>query len=660
MAADMHNRRAIIEGVKPEIDDGRYAIKRVPGERVTVEADVFTDGHEAVSCELRFRHERDGSWTAVPMEPLVNDRWRAEFVPTKLGRYTYTIQAWLDHFKFWARSLVKRLEAGQDVATDMIIGAKLVEEAVSRAGTDAVLLQRYAELMRSGTREGVQAALSDELSALMYMYADKDAGTRYDRDLAVVVDPPRARFSSWYEFFPRSCWDPDCTAGTLKDSVDRLAYVASLGFDVVYLPPIHPIGNTKRKGKNNSVVAEPGDVGSPWAIGSEEGGHKSVAPELGTLDDFKDFVQQARDRGIEVAMDIAFQCSPDHPYVKEHPEWFRKRPDGTIQYAENPPKKYEDIYPFDFDTPDWKALWAELKSVFEYWIQQGVRIFRVDNPHTKALRFWEWAITELKHKYPDTIYLAEAFTRPKVMYYLAKIGFTQSYNYFPWRNTSWELTEYLTELTRTEVKEFFRPNLWPNTPDILTEILQIGGRPAFMSRFILAATLGASYGIYGPAFELCVNDAVAPGKEEYLNSEKYEIKHWDVRRPDSLAWLIARVNRTRKDNIALHANDNLRFHETQNDKLIAYSKSTDDLGNVVLVVVNLDCVYKQSGVVELPLEELGIDPHQPYEVHDLLTDTRYMWSGTRNYIELDPNVVPAHIFSLRRKVRTEQDFDYYL
>ncbi len=364
--------------------------------------------------------------------------------------------------------------------------------------------------------------------------------------------------------------------------------------------------------------------------------------------------------GIEVALDIAYQCSPDHPYVKEHPEWFRKRPDGTIQYAENPPKKYEDIYPFDFETEHWRELWEELRSVVLFWIEQGVRIFRVDNPHTKPFRFWEWLISTVKEQYPDVIFLSEAFTRPKVMYHLAKLGFTQSYNYFPWRNTRWELTEYLTELTTTEVKEYFRPNLWPNTPDILTEYLQLGGRPAFITRFVLAATLGASYGIYGPAFELCVNTPIAPGKEEYLDSEKYEIKVWNVNSPDSLAPLIARVNHIRRENPALQTNHGLRFHPTSNEQLIAYSKSTEDLSNVMLMVVNLDPHHTQSGWVELPLQDLGIDPHQPYEVHDLLTDARYFWSGTHNYVELNPHALPAHLFSLRRRVRTEQDYDYYM
>ncbi|MGA7733323.1 MAG: alpha-1,4-glucan--maltose-1-phosphate maltosyltransferase [Chloroflexia bacterium] len=660
MPVEMQNKRVVIEGVEPEIDDGRYPIKRTVGERVVVEADVFTDGHEAVSCELRYR-QASGDWINVPFEALVNDRWRAQFHVTHIGRYEYTIRGWLDHFKHWSRSLVKRLEANQDVSDDLIIGTEYIEDALTRAeGADRDRLQSFLETIRAGGTVGVMAALSEELAGLMYRFADRDSGTTYDRVLGVTVDPIRARYSAWYEFFPRSCWEEDCTHGTFAHCEQRLPYIAGLGFDVIYLPPIHPIGNTKRKGKNNNVVAQPDEVGSPWAIGSEEGGHKEINPLLGTLDDFKRFLQKANGYGIEIALDIAFQCSPDHPYVKEHPEWFKKRPDGTIQYAENPPKKYEDIYPFDFETPQWRELWAELRSVIEYWVRQGVKIFRVDNPHTKSLRFWDWCINSLKEEYPELIFLAEAFTRPKVMYFLAKIGFTQSYNYFPWRNTRHELTEYLTELTTTDVKEFFRPNLWPNTPDILPEILQVGGRPAFISRFVLAATLGASYGIYGPAYELAVNTPMAPGKEEYLDSEKYEIKRWHVNDPDSLAPLISRVNQIRRENPALHSNEHLRFHPTSNDRLIAYTKSNDTMSNLLLMVVNIDPAWTQSGQVEMPLEELGIDPQHPFEVHELLTDTRYLWSGRRNYVELNPHTVPAQIFRLRRHVRTEQDFDYYL
>jgi len=433
-----------------------------------------------------------------------------------------------------------------------------------------------------------------------------------------------------------------------------------MGFDVLYLPPIHPIGRINRKGRNNNPVSSDDDIGSPWAIGSAEGGHKSIHPQLGTIEDFRRLIQAAKDSGMEIALDIAFQCTPDHPYVKEHPEWFRWRPDGTVQYAENPPKRYEDIYPLNFESSNWRELWEELKGVILFWVGQGVRIFRVDNPHTKPFAFWEWIIKEVKSQYPDVIFLAEAFTRPKVMYRLAKLGFTQSYTYFAWRNAKWELEQYFKELTQSEVREFFRPSLWPNTPDILTEYLQTGGRPAFIIRLILAATLAANYGIYGPAFELCENRPLRQGSEEYLNSEKYEIRTWDIERPDSLKPLIARVNQIRRENPALARNDRLRFHTIHNTQIIAYSKTTEDLANMIVVVVNLDPHYTQSGWLELPLDYFGLDPQQTFQAHDLLTDERYLWQGPRNYIELNPHIMPAHILRIRRHVRSERDFDYFM
>jgi starch synthase (maltosyl-transferring) len=447
--------------------------------------------------------------------------------------------------------------------------------------------------------------------------------------------------------------------GTFRNVQDWLPYVASMGFDVLYLPPVHPIGWAFRKGRNNSLEPSPSDPGSPWAIGGPEGGHKAIHPALGTLDDFRELVERARTFGMEVALDVAFQCSPDHPYVREHPEWFRQRPDGTIQYAENPPKKYQDIYPFEFECAGWQGLWDELKSVVLYWCDQGVRIFRVDNPHTKPFRFWEWLIAEVKREHPETIFLAEAFTRPKVMYHLAKLGFTQSYTYFAWRNTKWELTQYFTELTQTDVREYFRPNLWPNTPDILTEALQMGQRSTFMTRLVLAATLGASYGIYGPAFELGEHEAIEFGREEYLDSEKYEIKRRDLGREDSLHDFIARVNRIRRENPALQTDATLRFVPVDNDQLIAYTKEAPGEDNLVLTIVNLDPHYTQAGWVELPLEALGLDPSQPFQVHDLLGAGRYLWNGPRNYVELSPHALPAHIMRFRRRVRTEEDFEYF-
>ena len=661
MQPSISRNRVIIEGVTPEIDGGRFPIKRIVGDETVVEADVLADGHDALSCTLLYRKAADEGWNEAPMEALGNDRWRAAFTTTEMGRWFYTVQGWIDPFKTWRRDLKKRVDAGQDIRVDLLIGAKLVEEAYQHADkTDKSWLATYTESLKAGGEDAPRHAMSPELDRLMARYAPRRFATTYDRQLEIVVDRERARFGAWYEMFPRSCSMEKGQHGTFKDVEKRLPYIAEMGFDVLYLPPIHPIGASFRKGRNNTTTPAAGDPGSPWAIGSAEGGHKAIHPQLGTAEDFRRLVQAAAGYGIELALDIAYQCAPDHPYVEEHPGWFRHRPDGTIQYAENPPKKYQDIYPFDFETEQYEALWMELKSVVQHWAEQGVRIFRVDNPHTKPFPFWEWLIPEIKKDYPEAIFLAEAFTRPKALYGLAKRGFTQSYNYFPWRNTKWELTEYMKELTRSEVSEYMCANLWPNTPDILTEYLQFGGRPAFMARFILAATLGTSYGIYGPAFELCENTAIAPGKEEYLHSEKYEIKNWDLDQPDSLRDLIGKVNRIRHENPAFQTNHDLRFHEVDNRDIIAYSKSSHDGTNRVLVVVNLDPHYKQSGFITLPLEELGLEPRQPYQAHDLLTDARYLWHGERNYVELNPLTVPAHIFVIRRKVSTEHDFDYYL
>jgi len=655
--------RVIIEGVKPEIDGGRCPIKRTLGEQVVVEADIFTDSHDALSCLVLYRKNSETQWSEHPMDFLVNDRWRGEFAVTELGQYRYTVQAWVDHFKSWRQGLLKKFDAGQDVSIDLLTGANLIEEATQRAvGSDAEKLKEGALSLRSAEEgsDRIHLATAEELSELMAKYPDKELATMYDRELVVVVDRPRARFSAWYEIFPRSCAPEAGHHGTFKDCEARLPYIAAMGFDVIYFPPIHPIGQTHRRGKNNTSTVGPDDPGSPWAIGSVEGGHKDVHPQLGNLKDFRRLVAKAEEHGVEIAIDLAFQCTPDHPYVKEHPEWFRWRPDRTVQYAENPPKKYEDIYPLNFETEKWQELWAELKEVVIFWIDQGVRIFRVDNPHTKPFNFWEWLIGRVKKDYPEVIFLAEAFTRPKVMHQLAKLGFTQSYTYFAWRNTRGELTRYCTELIQTDVREYFRPNLWPNTPDILTEYLQMGGRPAFMARLVLAATLGANYGIYGPAFELCENRPKEPGSEEYLDSEKYEIKNWNITKPDSLRDFIARVNRIRRENPALQGDWSLCFHPIDNDQLICYSKRTEDCSNVIVVVVNLDPHHTQAGWVELPLSDLGINHEMPYQLHDLLSEARYLWYGHRNYVQLNPQIVPAQIFRVRHKIRTERDFDYFM
>ena len=659
--SDQSRSRAVIENVKPEIDCGRFPAKRTVGEIMTVEADIFADGYDALSALLLYRKEGASAWIETPMNPLVNDRWRGTFEVKETGNYYYTLQAWVDRFKSWRQGFAKKVDAGQDVALELLAGSRLIEEASKSAtGDDHEALTRFAAILKEDPSAAIQNGLSDALASLMKRYSDRRWAVTYGKELRVNVERAEARFSTWYELFPRSFAGTPGAHGTLRDLMEHLPYVAEMGFDVLYLPPIHPIGYAFRKGKNNTLAASADDVGSPWAIGAKEGGHKDIHPQLGSLADFQRLVAEAKKFDMEIALDIAFQCTPDHPYVTEHPEWFRKRPDGSIQYAENPPKKYQDIYPLDFESENWEGLWNELKSVILFWCEQGVRIFRADNPHTKAFPFWEWIIGAVKSAYPDALFLAEAFTRTKVMYRLAKLGFSQSYTYFTWRNTKPELIQYFTELTQTEVSDFFRANLWPNTPDILTEYLQFGGRPAFMTRLVLAAMLGANYGIYGPAFELCENVAREPGSEEYLNSEKYEIKRRDLEQPGSLKEFIARVNRIRRENRALQSDRNLRFYPVDNPEILCFGKSTDDQSNVIVVAVNLDPHHTQSGWVELPAEELGLDPQQTFQMHELLTNARYLWQGTRNYVQLDPNSVPAQIFHVRPRVRREQDFDYFM
>jgi starch synthase (maltosyl-transferring) len=655
--------RVVIENITPRIDCGRFPIKRTLGESVVVEADVFTDGHDLVAAVMMYRHDSATEWHKLPMKAIGNDRYRAEFTVQQLGSYQYSVTAWVDHLDSWRHGILKKYEARQDIRVDVKTGALIAEAMADRAqGTDAQRLREWAAGIVD-TRRDMEARIAltqtESIRELEYRYPDPDIVLNWDSPLEVTVDRERARFSTWYELFPRSAATEPGKHGTFADVQKLLPYVASMGFDVLYMPPIHPVGVTERKGPNNNPESSPGDPGSPWAIGSAEGGHKAIHPELGTLDDFKKLIANAGEHGIEIALDIAFQTTPDHPYVHEHPEWFLKRPDGTIQYAENPPKKYQDIYPFHFESPAGQALANELRSVVEYWISQGIRIFRVDNPHTKPFPFWEGLIGEIRRLRPDVIFLAEAFTRPKVMYRLAKLGFTQSYNYFPWRNSKRELIDYFTELSQPPVSDFFRANLWPNTPDILPEYLQYGGRPGFMIRLVLAATLGASYGIYGPPFELMDGRPLEAGKEEYSDSEKYQVRHWNRDEPASLKEFIALVNRIRRDNAPLQSDRGLKFHGTDNDTLLAYSK-TRDSGDSILVVVNVDPHHAQTGWLQLDLETLGLPASGTFQVHDLLSGQRFLWQGPRNFVSLDPSRAPAHIFRIRRRIRSERDFDYFL
>ena len=641
-------RRVIIEGVSPAVDGGSFPAKRVVGDVVAVEADIFSDGHDVLSAVMLHRHSSDKAAVETRMLPLVNDRWTSELRVEKLGFYYFTFEAWVDHYLTWHRDLRKRADEVQ-----LLIGLEMIRAAAARAkARDRKRLEHYLSLLEGDEEldDKVHAVQNDELPELMWRNSERKFVARYGCELAIEVDAPKAAFSTWYELFPRSF-------GNFRGVENELPRLAKMGIDVLYLPPIHPIGETFRKGKNNSVTADASDVGSPWAIGGEQGGHTSIHPELGTMDEFRHLVEAAKGKGIDIALDIAFQASPDHPWVAEHEDWFQKRPDGTIQYAENPPKKYQDIYPFYFESDEWRALWEELRDVFLYWLDKGVRIFRVDNPHTKPLPFWQWTIREIKAKHPDAIFLAEAFTRPKIMYWLAKAGFSQSYTYFAWRNTKFELTEYFSEIAKPPVSDFFRPNAWPNTPDILTEYLQYGGRAAFTIRLMLAATLSANYGMYGPAFERFVDEARDAGGEEYLDSEKYEVKQWP-KTDDDLTELIAVVNRIRRENPALQQNTTLRFHPTTNDEVVCYSKSAGD--NIIVTVVNVDPHNAHSAWLELDLAALQLDANRPFQVHELLSGARYTWHGARNYVQLNPSVVPAHIFRIRRKVRTEKDFEYFL
>jgi len=661
-------RRVVVERVAPEIDAGRFPIKRTIGEEVVVTADLFADGHDQIAGVLRYRAivnpggGRDaevGPWQESRLRPLDNDRWIASFVVDALGRYEYTVEAWIDRFATWLKGLTAKAEAGQDVSSELLEGAELLQATAARNGDGwdgRVRLLEYADRLRGSLpqRARVSAARDPELKALMDERPDRSEATPYVRVLTVTVDPVRARYGAWYEMFPRSVTPDPSRSGTFREAAARLPEIASMGFNVLYLPPIHPIGATHRKGRNNTLGASPDDPGSPWAIGSAVGGHTAVEPGLGSIEDFDRFVALANRLGLEIALDIAFQASPDHPWVREHPEWFRHRPDGTIKYAENPPKKYQDIYPFDFETDAWQGLWTALRDVFLFWIGHGVRIFRVDNPHTKPFAFWEWCIADVQRRHPDAIFLSEAFTRPKVMRYLAKAGFSQSYTYFTWRNQAWELREYLTELTRTELQEYMRPNFFANTPDILNEYLVHGGRPAFEVRLVLAATLSASYGIYS-GFELCENVPLRPGSEEYLDSEKYQFKPRDYDAPGNLKELIARVNQIRQDHPALHHNGTLAFYGSDNPSLLVYGKSrpaafagTDGSGeDRVYVVANTDPHHLQHGWVQFPTWEIGIGPRDRFVVEDLLDGARYTWRGEWNYVRFEPSVRMAHILVVR-------------
>src|SRR6266852_2265020 len=645
-----------IEDVQPQLDGGRWPIKRVVGDSIEVSADILKEGHDLLQARVFFQPIGQPSTTEqeAPMRPTENDRWVGQFSVDQNTRYVYGVLAFTDVYGSWRADFQKRLAAAQDVSSELLEGLRLLEDAIERCTDpdDRGRLQAYAKRWRqlqgkvpTGQREVAELAISAELGEILDRWPDRSDATRYRHTLDLIVNRPAARFAAWYEIFPRSQGTDPTRSATFREAEQRLPAIAAMGFDTLYMPPIHPIGTTNRKGPNNSLVAGPNDPGSPYAIGNPAGGHEAIAPELGTLDDCLHFQEVARDQGLELALDFAIQVSPDHPWVTEHPDWFYHRPDGTIKYAENPPKKYEDIYPLNFRTRDWKNLWAALREVLLLWAGRGVRVFRVDNPHTKPLSFWEWCIREIQGVYPDTIFLAEAFTRPKMMKELAKVGFTQSYTYFTWRNTKWELEQYLTELTQSDMREYFRGNFFANTPDILAHILQVGGRPAFRMRLVLAATLSSVYGIYN-GFELTENRprGVAGTTEYYQDSEMYQHKVWDWDRPGNIIEDVRRVNRIRRENPALQLYDNLRFFSCDNDQLMVYGKATPDGSNIIVCVANVDPFWPQAGWLDVPVHEWGIGGEQAYAVHDLLTDERFTWRGNYNWVRLDPNVQPAHIF----------------
>ena len=642
-------KRVIITNVSPRVEEGRFPAKVVINEQVTLSADIFGDGHDEIAASAYIKYAGDIEWTEVPMQFVINDYWEATFKVGQIGFYEFKIQGWVDHYTTWKKGLKKKFDAGQDIAVELLIGIELLEHAATENRKEAAKLLAWAnQLKQSKTDEqAVFLALGNDIAEVMYKHRHPDLITEYPTIYQIEVERKKAAFSTWYELFPRSAAPEPESHGTFKDVIKLLPRVFKMGFDVLYFPPIHPIGEKNRKGKNNSLTAGADDPGSPWAIGNRLGGHKAIHPQLGTLADFKELITEAGKLDIEIAMDIAYQCAPDHPYVKEHPQWFKWRPDGTVQYAENPPKKYEDILPFNFETEDWENLWQELKSVIDYWIEAGIRVFRIDNPHTKAFGFWQWMISEVRKKNPEVIFLAEAFTRPRIMERLAKAGFNQSYSYFTWRNTKHEIEEYMTELTKTEMRYYFRANFWPNTPDIFPPALTKGGDNAHIMRVILAATLSSNYGLYGPVYEFGIN-APHGAKEEYIDNEKYEIKHWNWNQYTRIGEIITRLNRIRKENAALHSSWNIEFAGTSNDQIICYVKVDKESKNQLIIAVNLDAFNTQGAQVKIPLAKLNIGYNEPYQVKDLLSGSKYRWTGDLNYVELNPYQMPAHIFKVEK------------
>ena len=640
-------RRVVIENVFPEINCGQHAAKRVVGQKFEVSADILADGHDVLNAHIKYKHEKAKAWKYAPMKLGENDSWSGTFEVEKQGYYEYTVEAWVDYPLTWQHNIERKIDDNQHVNVELEDGIQYLKEAKKKSKEHAEYLSKLIEAFKNPDEYNfaIDEAQSETLHDIFWNNPTKQFATTYSKTLPLFVDRKKALYSTWYEFFPRSTAKKPGEHGTFKDVLDVIPIVAKQGFDVIYFPPVHPIGTAHRKGKNNTTTALPGDVGVPWAIGNKEGGHKDILPELGTLADFQEVIKVAGEHGIEIAMDFALQCSPDHPYVKEHPTWFKWRPNGTVQYAENPPKKYQDIYPIYFESEDWENMWNEFISIVLHWNKMGIKIFRVDNPHTKPFGFWEYLIAEVKKVDADVLFLSEAFTKPKTMQRLAKIGFTQGYTYYTWRSSKAELIEYMTELTKGPMKDYFRPNFWPNTPDINPWMLQGGNENLYIVRHMMAATLSSNFGMYGPVYEQIENAAVI-GKEEYLNSEKYEVRHWDWNKVTKLSSLVAKINKIRKEHKALQETNNIDFCQIENDRILAYFKQSQDKSDNMLFIVNLDPYNRQGGWVQVPKYKMGLSIDQPIRVTDLITGNSYIWNQEWNFVELDPYQIPYHIFSI--------------
>ncbi|RNC87340.1 MAG: alpha-1,4-glucan--maltose-1-phosphate maltosyltransferase [Winogradskyella sp.] len=643
-----NQKRVIIDYVSPQINGGNFFIKRVINEVISVKAHVLVDGHDVIASSVLFKHENMRKWNEVRMQHIENDEWSTSFTVEKQGFYTYKVEGWVDYALNWQHGIERKIDDNQYVKSELLEGREYLKPLLKKAtASEKKYIQNCIDIFADESKydQAIAEAKSIALHDIFFKYPQKHLANT-TRDFKIYVDRKKALFSTWYEFFPRSSSEVEGQHGTFKDCERLLPRISEMGFDTLYFPPVHPIGEVNRKGRNNTTEANDDDAGSAWGIGSKYGGHKDIHPQLGTVEDFKALVQKAKDLNIEVAMDYALQAAPDHPWVKAHPDWFKWRPDGTVQYAENPPKKYQDILPIYWESEDYKNLWQECLDILLYWIDCGINVFRVDNPHTKPYYFWNWIIDEVKKQYPDVIFLAEAFTKPKVMQQLAKQGYTQSYTYFTWRNNKHELISYMTELTQTDQREYMRPNFWPNTPDINPYHLQGANESKYIQRYVLAATLSSNIGIYGPVFEQQIDEAI-PGKEEYFMSEKFEVKFYDWTIQNKLTAIISKVNAIRHNHDALQQTNNIKFCHIENDNLIAFYKWNEAKTDELLIIVSLDQYYLQQGTVQLPLADLGINAGHQVTVSDLITGSSYNWHDEWNFVELHPTL-PFHIFKINK------------